>query len=215
MPSIDDGEPSHLAAVTEPGPVQARADVASEASRLLTLVAGGDQRAFSDLYDLLTPSVYGVCLRVLRDPSHAEEVAQEVLVEVWKTACRFDPERGNARSFALVIAHRRSVDRVRGEEAHRRRNTEQHHHNAEPEVSDSVAESVIDDFEATQARRALDVLSKLQREAIELAYYQGKTYAEVALALGVPLGTIKTRIRDGLSRMRSELGSTTTLGTSS
>jgi RNA polymerase sigma-70 factor, ECF subfamily len=175
---------------------------------LLQRVGRGDQAAFAELYDAMAGLVHGVVLRVVRDPSQSEEVVQEVFVELWRVAPRFDAERGSVTSWVATIAHRRAVDRVRSEQASRNR--------IEREVSkverdhDSVAESVIDsdhtDFERRRVRRALDRLTSMQRQAVELAYFGGYTYREVAALLEVPEGTIKTRIRDGMIRLRDELG---------
>jgi RNA polymerase sigma-70 factor, ECF subfamily len=166
---------------------------------LLTHVAKGDQAAFEALYDQLGASVYGLIRKVLRNPSQAEEVAQEVLLEVWRTASRFDPARGSAAAWALTIAHRRAVDRVRSESSSSRREQKA----AEPQpAEDDVAETVAATLEHQRVRRCMGGLTELQRESIKLAYYSGYSYPQVAQLLGVALGTVKTRIRDGLIRMR-------------
>ena len=172
---------------------------------LLFGVARGDQDAFAQLYDRVSMLVYGVVRRVVRDPAQSEEVTQEVLVEVWRTAARFDPDRGSARTWILTMAHRRAIDRVRSEQASRdrtRRVADQQHARAYDEVSERVEVTV----EHEQVRTALSTLTDLQRQAVELAYYQGYTYREVAELLDTPLGTIKTRMRDGLIRLRDALG---------
>jgi RNA polymerase sigma-70 factor (ECF subfamily) len=170
---------------------------------LLTHVAKGDQAAFEALYDQLGASVYGLIRKVLRNPSQAEEVAQEVLLEVWRTASRFDPARGSAATWMLTIAHRRAIDRVRSEEAAAAR--EQRTAQA-PTTVDEVAETVEASMDAERLRRCLAGLTELQRESITLAYYGGYSYAQVAALLDTALGTIKTRIRDGLTRLRACLG---------
>ena len=170
---------------------------------LLTHVAKGDQAAFEALYDQLGASVYGLIRKVLRNPSQAEEVAQEVLLEVWRTASRFDPARGSAATWMLTIAHRRAIDRVRAEEAATAR--EQRTAQA-PTAVDEVAETVEASMDAERLRRCLAGLTELQRESITLAYYGGYSYAQVAALLDTALGTIKTRIRDGLTRLRACLG---------
>jgi RNA polymerase sigma-70 factor (ECF subfamily) len=149
--------------------------------------------------------VFGLIRRVLRDPAQSEEVAQEALLEVWRNAGRFDPGRGTAVTWIMTIAHRRAVDRVRAEAAATDREAR-----AAAIVpagpADEVAEAVESSLEAERVRRCLGGLSDLQRQSIQLAYYSGYTYPQVASALGVALGTVKTRIRDGLKRLRDCLG---------
>ena len=188
------------AARSEQEPAE-RAD--ADLDTLLTHVAKGDQAAFEALYDQLGSSVYGLVRRVLRNPSQAEEVAQEVLLEVWRAASRFDPARGSAATWVLTIAHRRAIDRVRAEEAA----TAREQRTAEvPAATDEVAETVEASMDAERLRRCLAGLTELQRESITLAYYGGYSYAQVAALLDTALGTIKTRIRDGLIRLRDCLG---------
>ena len=173
----------------------------SEIDGLLRAVARGDDAAFARLYDLLSPRVFGLARRVLRDPAQAEEMAQEVLIEVWRTASRFDAARGSGLSWVLTIAHRRTVDRVRSEQA----STDRMHRVAAASAEvpyDEVADQVGTRLERQQVRRCLDGLTPLQKEAITLAYYGGHTYREVATLLGAALPTIKTRMRDGLIRLR-------------
>lgn len=172
---------------------------------VMLAVATGDQQAFAELYDRFAGKVLGVVRRVVRDPAQSEEIAQEVLVEVWKTATRFDPARGSAQGWILTTAHRRAVDHVRSEQAHRNRTQRvgiRDHHAAS---HDETAETAEVNWEHDQVRQALDGLTPLQREAIELAYYKGYTYPEVAEILNAPLGTVKTRIRDGFIRIRDGL----------
>jgi RNA polymerase sigma-70 factor, ECF subfamily len=172
-----------------------------EIDALLRAVARGDDASFARLYDLLAPRVFGLARRVLRDPAQAEEMAQEVLVEVWRTAARFDPERGSGLSWVLTIAHRRTVDRVRSEQASADR--VQRVAAASVQIPfDEVADRVGSRLERQQVRRCLDGLTALQREAITLAYYGGHSYREVATLLATALPTIKTRMRDGLIRLR-------------
>lgn len=171
---------------------------------LLPRVARGDHQAFELVYGELAGPVYGVVRQVLRDPAQSEEIAQEALLEIWRTASRFDPARGSAASWALTIAHRRAVDRVRSENACSLRERK-----AAPDLAaedDDVAEVVASRLDRQRVRRCLDGLTDLQRESIKLAYYGGHTYPQVAQLLGVALGTVKTRIRDGMIRMRDCLG---------
>ena len=171
---------------------------------LLERVAQGDQAAFATLYDRCGAQVYGLVLRVLRDPAQSEEVAQEVLLEVWRRAPRYDRARGKALTWILTLTHRRAVDRVRSEQAARQRDSLAGSRDLRTGY-DAVAEEVEVRLEHEQVRRALDRLTGLQREAVELAYYGGYTYRQVAEILEAPLGTVKTRLRDGLLRLRDEL----------
>jgi RNA polymerase sigma-70 factor (ECF subfamily) len=182
--------------VSPPGP---------DLGELLTLVARGDQVAFETVYDRVAPAVFGLVLRVLRDAAQSEEVAQEALLEVWRTAGRFDPARGQALAWVLTIAHHRAVDRVRSERASTEREARAASAASRP-AADEVAETVESSLEAERVRRCLDGLTAAQRESITLAYYSGLSYPQVASALGVALGTVKTRIRDGLRRLRDCLG---------
>jgi RNA polymerase sigma-70 factor (ECF subfamily) len=172
---------------------------------LLRRVARGDESAFPALYDAVAARVYGLARRVVRDPAQAEEVAQEALVEVWRTAARFDPAKGSATSWILTITHRRAVDRVRAAQAgaDRERRVAVSHVDT---PYDDVVEEVSSSLEQQQVRRCLKGLTDLQREALTLAYYGGYTYREVAEKLDTALPTIKTRMRDGLIRLRDCLG---------
>ncbi len=171
---------------------------------LMARVAAGDTSAFEELYDEFAPRIFGIVRRVLRDPAQSEEVTQEVLVEAWRTAGRFDAGRGRLESWLLTMAHRRAVDRVRSEQAardrHHRVGASTHHRE-----HDEVTATVELRLEHGAVREALGLLSEVQREAVLLAYFEGMSYREVAEHLGAPLGTIKTRIRDAMARMRVAL----------
>ncbi|GII55936.1 RNA polymerase sigma factor SigK [Planotetraspora thailandica] len=172
---------------------------------LLRRVARGDRAAFEEVYEQVAGQVYGLALRVLRDPAQSEEVAQDVLVEVWRSAARYEPSRGSARAWVMTIAHRRAVDRVRSAQAAVNREERV----ARLDVRrpfDEVADSVEKTLELERLRRCLNGLTELQRESVTFAYYDGYSYREVAELLKVPLATVKTRMRDGLIRMRDCLG---------
>jgi RNA polymerase sigma-70 factor (ECF subfamily) len=177
----------------------------SPADELLRAVARGSEAAFAELYDLVAPRVYGLVLRVVRDPSQSEEVVQEALVEIWRTASRFDPNRGSATAWMFTIAHRRAVDRVRTEQA----GADRMRRVAASSVDtpyDEVVEQATARLDRVQVRRCLDGLTELQRQAVTLAYYGGHTYREVAELLQTPVPTVKTRMRDGLIRLRDCIG---------
>ena len=177
-------------------------------AELLGRSARGDRDAFAAVYDATSARAYGLALRVVRDPAQAEEVTQEAYLDVWRTACRYDAGRGSAVGWLLTIVHRKAVDRVRAVEAATRRDaTYQQTH--QPIDHDSTAEAAETAMEARRVRTALGQLTAVQREALELAYYGGYTHTEVAAMLDLPVGTAKTRIRDGLIRLRDALGVTT------
>jgi len=186
-------------------PVDVVADPNDPLGDLLRRAGRGDQSAFAQFYDALSPLVYGVVLQVVRDPSQAEEVAQEVFVELWRLAARFDGTKGNAKTWAATLAHRRAIDRVRSEQASRVRHDRDANQTIREE-RDVVAAQVESSFDQVRVRRALLQLSEMQREAVELAYFGGHTYREVAVLLNVAEGTVKSRIRDGMIRLRDELG---------
>lgn len=172
---------------------------------LLRRSAQGDQEAFASLYDLMAPRVFGLVRRVVRDHAIAEEVTQEVFVEIWRLSARFDETRGSAAGWMLAIAHRRAVDRVRSEEASARRSTTFAETGTTPD-HDQTVERAEEHLDGQRVRKALGSLTTPQRRSIELAYYGGYTHTEVAALLDIPVGTAKTRIRDGLIRLRDTLG---------
>ncbi|MFC4034276.1 sigma-70 family RNA polymerase sigma factor [Streptomyces polygonati] len=174
---------------------------------LLESVSRGDQSAFETLYTAVAGSVLGLIRRVVRDPAQSEEVAQEVLIEVWRCAARFDAGQGSAMAWIMTLAHRRAVDRVRSAQASTDREQKAAQRDHRP-AFDEVTEQVERRLEREQVRRCLGQLTELQHESVTLAYYRGYTYQETAEVLGVALGTVKTRLRDGLIRLRDCLGVT-------
>ena len=191
-------EPTAATTPTRSSENQTLADLLQRAGR-------GDQEAFATLYDAVVSRLHGLVLRVVRDPAQAEEVTQEAMVEIWRQSARFDPALGSPLSWLMTIAHRRAVDRVRSAEAPSRRDTSYHQQNQVTE-HDSTAEEATRNLEARRVRQALGSLTDTQRGALELAYFGGYTHNEVSTMLGIPLGTAKTRIRDGLIRLRDTLG---------
>ena len=183
------------------------ADAVDHAGQLLLRVANGDQTAFARLYDMLSPRAFGLILRVLVDRSQSEEVLQEVFLEIWQSAARFAPNKGQGRSWVLTIAHRRAVDRVRSAQASTDRDVRAGFRDMDV-AHDGVAEEVELRIEGQRVSEALATLPDPQREAITLAYFGGYSQSEIAALVGAPLGTIKTRMRDGLSRLRVEMGVT-------
>ncbi|MFE9251743.1 sigma-70 family RNA polymerase sigma factor [Streptomyces sp. NPDC007088] len=172
---------------------------------LMRQVALGDQDAFASVYEAVAGPVLGVVRSVLRDRAQSEEVAQEVLVEMWRTAARFREDLGSAMNWVLTLAHRRAVDRVRSVEASAARERRAGLLDR-TRAYDEVTEQVETRLEQEQVRRCLRTLTERQRESVTLAYYRGLTYREVAELLTLPLGTVKTRLRDGLIRLRDCLG---------
>jgi RNA polymerase sigma-70 factor (ECF subfamily) len=195
-----------VGAADDPSPVGSDARL----GQLLRRSARGDQAAFAELYDATAARLHGLVLRVVRDPAQVDEVTQEAFLEIWRTASRFDPDRGTSIGWLLTIGHRRAVDRVRSAEATGRRDTTYTDQN-QPVAHDSTtydptAQAATAALEARRVRQAMTTLTEVQREAIELAYFGGYTHTEVAAMLDLPLGTAKTRIRDGLIRLRDAMG---------
>jgi RNA polymerase sigma-70 factor (ECF subfamily) len=179
--------------------------LSSNLDAVLRRVARRDAEAFAAFYDQTRSRVYGLVLRVLRDPGYSEEATQEVYLEVWRTAASYDSGKGSALSWLLTIAHRRAVDRVRAEQAASQRESRYGVANIDP-AHDVVAESAIAGDERRRVADCLDGLTEAQRQCIDLAYYGGLTYVEVSQRLSANLSTIKSRIRDGLRGLRNCLG---------
>jgi RNA polymerase sigma-70 factor (ECF subfamily) len=172
---------------------------------LIQRVATGDREAFAELYDALSARAFGLIVRVLVDRSQSEEVLQEVFLEVWQSAERFTPKRGQGRSWVLTIAHRRAVDRVRSSQSSVDRDVRAGFRDMDV-AYDNVSEKVEMKIEGRRVVDALAALPEAQKEALTLAYFGGYSQSEIATLVGAPLGTIKTRMRDGLSRLRMEMG---------
>lgn len=171
---------------------------------LLARSALGDEAAFEEIYDATSARVFGLVLRLVRNHALAEEVTQEVYLQLWRTASRYDESRGSALSWLMTMTHRRAVDRIRYTEAYGRRDSTYHQDNAMIEY-DETFDTANASLTATTVRSALASLSANQRHVLELAYFGGHTHTEVAEIVGIPLGTAKTRIRDGLIRLRTVL----------
>lgn len=172
----------------------------------LLRVGAGDKRAFEDVYDSTVDVVYGMARRIVVDPDLSREVAQDVMLEVWSIASRFDPARGSAMAWIATITRRRAIDVVRSTEASRRREKNERQM---PQTVDPVADSVVDAETKGLVGGALATLTDLQREAVNLAFFDGLTHRQVAERLNLPLGTVKTRIRDGLTRLARTMGEPT------
>ena len=166
-------------------------------------VADGDADAFAHLYDAWSSRLFALILQIVVDRAQSEEVLQEVFLEVWRTAGSFSPARGSARAWLVTMARRRAIDRVRSSQSSRDR--ESRWRDYMPDV-DLTLQQVEDRLEGEQVRRALEAVGEPYRSTIELAYFTGLTHREIARRTGTPLGTVKTRIRDGIARLRRELG---------
>ena len=167
--------------------------------------ASADQAAFAELYDLTMRRVYGIVLRVLRSPEQAEEVTQEVYLEVWSQAPKYAPDKGSVVAWMATMAHRRAVDRVRSVSSEVARDERYAFIDFDRE-SDEVWDSVAQQYDVHRVRDALATLTQIQKQSIQMAYFEGLTQSQISTALRLPLGTVKTRIRDGLKRLREALG---------
>jgi RNA polymerase sigma factor (sigma-70 family) len=168
---------------------------------LVERLVDGDETALADLYDRYAGFVYGLALRTLGDRQAAEDVTQEVFVTLWEHPERIQPGRGTLRGFLGAMAHRRAVDVIRREEARRRREAKAAPEDGVPDM----AEAVIRSDTSGKVRQALAHLPEAQRRALELAYFHGYTYRQVAEALGIPEGTAKSRLRLALARIAQVL----------
>lgn len=172
-------------------------------SRAFARVQSGDQQAFSVVYDELAPKIFGVVKRVLRDPAMSEEVTQEVFVEIWQQSSRFDPSRASLATWALTMARRRAVDRVRREQSQRNRVEALAGQRGESSVE--PGQTVVDEMEAGAVRDVLLQLPLDQREVLVLSFLEGMAHGEIADRLELPLGTVKGRVRGGLKKLRAGL----------
>jgi RNA polymerase sigma-70 factor, ECF subfamily len=188
-------------------PAASRQASAAQLADLVSLSARGEDDAFAELYDLTAARIHGVVLRVLRSTDHAAEVTQEVFVEVWRQAARYSPEKGSVVAWMTTMAHRRAVDRVRSVSSEAARDERYAAATADPPVDDVWA-GVEERLDAEMVRKGLSSLTAIQREAITLAYFGGYSQSQVAQLLNLPLGTVKTRIRDGLIGLRGAFSST-------
>ena len=186
-------------------PAIGRQALAARLAGLIALSARGQEDAFAELYDLTAARIHGVVLRVLRSADHAAEVTQEVFVEVWRQAVRYSPEKGSVLAWMTTMAHRRAVDRVRSVSREAARD-ERYAAAAADRAVDYVWEGVEQRLDAETVHKGLASLTAIQREAITLAYFGGYSQSQVAQLLDLPLGTVKTRIRDGLIGLRVALG---------
>jgi RNA polymerase sigma-70 factor (ECF subfamily) len=177
---------------------------AAHLAELMASCATGDDLAFAELYDLTVRRVYGTALRVLRSPEHAEEVAQEVYVEVWKQAPRYAPDKGSVVTWITVMAHRRAVDRVRSVTSEVARD-ERYAYAGVQRESDEVWDSIAQKQDVERVRKALATLTPIQQQAVQLACLDGLTQSQISSRLNLPMGTVKTRIRDGLRRLGQAL----------
>jgi RNA polymerase sigma-70 factor (ECF subfamily) len=170
----------------------------------MTSCAAGDESAFAVLYDLTVRRIYGTALRVLRSPEHAEEVTQEVYVEIWRQAPTYVHEKGSVMGWIATMTHRRAVDRVRSVSSEVARDGRYAFTGMERET-DEVWDRVEQQHDVGRVRAALATLTPIQQQAVQLAYLDGLTQLEISRSLDLPMGTVKTRIRDGLRRLRDAL----------
>ena len=203
LPPDSEGQPSRSAPHAEGS--CGRETEAARLGELMALSARGHEDAFAELYDLTSQRVYGIILRVLRSPDHAAEVMQEVYVEVWRQSARYSSTKGSVIAWMTTMAHRRAVDRVRSVSSEVARDERYALHRGDREI-DQVWDGVEQRLDVERVRKGMASLTPIQREALTLAYFGGYTQSQVAQLLKLPLGTVKTRIRDGLIGLRDALG---------
>lgn len=203
LPPNSGGQPSGSGRQREAS--SGREAEAARLAELMTLCSRGHEDAFTELYDLTSQRIYGIILRVLRSPDHAAEVTQEVYVEVWRQSARYSPGKGSVIAWMTTMAHRRAVDRVRSVSSEMARDERYAFHSGDREI-DEVWDGVEQRLDIERVRKGMASLTAIQREALTLAYFGGYTQSQVAQLLKLPLGTVKTRIRDGLIGLRDALG---------
>jgi RNA polymerase sigma-70 factor (ECF subfamily) len=203
VPPDSEGQPSRSAPHADAS--RGRETEAAHLVELMALSARGHEEAFAELYDLTSQRVYGIILRVLRSPDHAAEVMQEVYVEVWRQSARYSSTKGSVIAWMTTMAHRRAVDRVRSVSSEVARDERYALHRGDREI-DQVWDGVEQRLDVERVRKGMASLTPIQREALTLAYFGGYTQSQVAQLLKLPLGTVKTRIRDGLIGLRDALG---------
>ena len=180
-----------------------RSSCAGSEGEWIAQVADGDADAFARLYDAWSSRLFALILQIVVDRAQSEEVLQEVFLEVWRTAGSYSPARGSVRAWLVTMARRRAIDRVRSSQSSRER--ESRWRDYMPDV-DQTVQQVEDRLVGEQVHRALEAVGEPYRSTIELAYFTGLTHREIARRTNTPLGTVKTRIRDGMARLRRELG---------
>ena len=180
-----------------------RSSCAGSEGEWIAQVADGDADAFARIYDAWSSRLFALILQIVVDRAQSEEVLQEVFLEVWRTAGSYSPARGSVRAWLVTMARRRAIDRVRSSQA--AKNREDRWHDYLPDM-DLTVQAVEDRIVGQEVRRALDAVGEPQRSTLVMAYFTGLTHTEIARRTGVPLGTVKTRIRNGIARLRKEMG---------
>ena len=203
VPPDTGGQPSRSGSRSETS--SGRETEAAHLVELMTLSSRGHEEAFAELYDRTSQRIYGIILRVLRSPDHAAEVMQEVYVEAWRQSARYSQGKGSVIAWMTTMAHRRAVDRVRSVSSEVARDERYALHGSDREI-DQVWDGVEQRLDVERVRKGMASLTPIQREALTLAYFGGYTQSQVAQLLKLPLGTVKTRIRDGLIGLRDALG---------
>jgi RNA polymerase sigma-70 factor (ECF subfamily) len=189
----------------QPPPSRGRDAEAEHLIGLITRASRGHEDAFAELYDLTSARIYGLIVRVLRSAEHSAEVTQEVYVEIWRQSARYDSSKGSVLAWMTTMAHRRAVDRVRSVTSETARDEKYALRTVDRDV-DQVWDGVEQTLDVERVRKGMGSLTAIQREALTLAYFGGYTQSQVAQLLKLPLGTVKTRIRDGLIGLRDALG---------